>query len=66
MNLALRIILLIWVLGYLFAACSPILNGHLLIGSIAVLGGIIFFVPWVLGIVVLAFLIRSTNPPRRP
>lgn len=64
-NLALRIILLLWVFGYLFASCSPILGGHLIGGAIALAGGIILFIPWVIGIVVLAVLIRVTDPPRR-
>jgi len=64
-NTLLRIVLLIWVLGYLFAACSPILNGHFLLGTIAAIGGIVLFIPWLIGVIVLAFLIRSTNPPRR-
>jgi hypothetical protein len=65
MNLALRLLLLLWVVGYLFASCAPILNGHLILGAIGVFGGILFFVPWVIGIVVLAFLIAATNPTRR-
>lgn len=65
MNLALRIILLIWVLGYLVASCAPILNGHLFIGTLAIVGSLIFFIPWVIGIVVLVFFIWATNPPRR-
>ena len=65
MNIALRIILLIWVLGYLFASCAPILNGHLFLGTLALFGGFIFFIPWVIGIVVLVFLINATNAPRR-
>jgi hypothetical protein len=65
MNLALRLFLLIWIVGYLFASCAPILNGHLILGAIGVFGGIIFFVPWVIGIVVLGFLISATNAPRR-
>ena len=65
MNTALRIALLVWVLGYLFVSCAPILGGHLLIGSVTLIGGIVLFVPWVIGIVVLAALIYATNPPRR-
>lgn len=65
MNLVLRLLLLVWVLGYLFASCAPILNGHLFLGTLALFGGLIFFIPWVVGIVVLAFLISATNPPRR-
>ncbi|HET7472150.1 MAG TPA: hypothetical protein VFJ71_03395 [Candidatus Limnocylindrales bacterium] len=65
MNVALRVLLLIWVLGYLVASCAPILNGHLVLGTLALFGGLIFFIPWVIGIVVIAFLIQATNPPRR-
>jgi hypothetical protein len=65
MNLVLRLILLVWVLGYLLASCGPILNGHLILGTLAVFGGIVFFVPWVIGIVVLLFLIRATDVRRR-
>jgi hypothetical protein len=65
MNLALRLILLVWIVGYLFASCEPILSGHLVLGTIALFGGVVFFIPWVLGIVVLLFLISATNP-RRP
>jgi hypothetical protein len=64
-NTLLRILLLLWVVGYLFVSCAPILNGHLLIGALTFVGGIILFLPWILGIVVLAALIRMTNPPRR-
>lgn len=64
-NTLLKIVLLLWVVGYLFVSCAPILDGHLLLGAITFVGGIILFVPWVLGIVVLAALIRATNPPRR-
>jgi hypothetical protein len=63
-NTVLRIVLLLWVVGYLFVSCAPILNGHLLIGAITFVGAIILFVPWVLGIVVLAALTQMTNPPR--
>ena len=64
-NTLLKIVLLLWVVGYLFVSCAPILDGHLLLGAVTFVGGIILFVPWVLGIVVLAALIRATNPPRR-
>jgi hypothetical protein len=64
-NTLLKIVLLLWVVGYLFVSCAPILDGHLLLGAVTFVGGIILFVPWVVGIVVLATLIRMTNPPRR-
>ncbi len=65
MNLALRLALLFWIVGYLVVSCAPILNGHLILGAIGVVGGIVFFVPWVIGIVILVFLIAATNAPRR-
>jgi hypothetical protein len=64
-NTLLKIVLLLWVVGYVFVSCAPILDGHLLLGAVTFVGGIILFVPWVIGIVVLATLIRMTNPPRR-
>ncbi|MEA2519231.1 MAG: hypothetical protein QOF49_1311 [Chloroflexota bacterium] len=65
MNLVLKLLLLLWIVGYLVVACAPILNGHLLIGAITLFGGIVLFIPWVIGIVVLALLIRATSAPRR-
>lgn len=65
MNKILRVLLLVWVFGYLFVACAPILGGHLVLGAITFVGGIVLFIPWVLGIVVLAALIAATNPPGR-
>ena len=64
MNLALRILLLLWVLGYLLVACGPILGGHLIIGAVTLVAGIALFIPWLLGIAVLGFLIWITNPAR--
>ncbi len=65
MNTLLRILLLIWVVGFLAVSCGPILDGNLLIGTITLVGGIVLFVPWVIGIVVLLFLIRLTDVRRR-
>ena len=65
-NTGLRFALLIWVVAYLFLSCAPILGGHLLIGAIALAGGIVLFIPWLIGIVILATLIWLTNPPRPP
>jgi hypothetical protein len=64
MNTVFRIGLLVWIVGYLFLACSPILGGNLLGGAIALIGGLILFIPWVIGIVVLAVLIWLTDPSR--
>jgi hypothetical protein len=64
-NTLLRILLLIWILGYLLVSCGPLLGGHLLIGSITLVAGIALFVPWVIGIAILGVLIWLTNPGRR-
>jgi hypothetical protein len=64
-NTLLRILLLIWVVAYLVIACAPILNGHLLLGALTLVGAIATFVPWVIGITLLAFGIWLTNPRRR-
>jgi len=60
-NLVLRILLLIWICGYLFVSCVPLLTGHLIIGGITFVAGLIFFVPWLIGVFVLALLIWLTN-----
>jgi hypothetical protein len=65
MNTALRIALLLWVVLYLLVSCQPLLGANAVVGTIAFFGGLILFVPWVVGIVVLGMLIWITNPPRR-
>jgi hypothetical protein len=65
MNLALRLLLVLWIVVYLVASCGPILDGHLVLGTLALFGGFLLFVPWVVGIVLLVILIQVTNPPRR-
>ncbi len=64
-NLALRLVLLCWVLGYLLVSCGPILGGHLIVGALTLVGGIFLFIPWLIGVAVLAMLVWVTNPPRR-
>lgn len=64
-NTIFRVLLLIWVCGYLFVSCVPLLTGHLIIGGITFVAGIIFLIPWLLGVVILGALIWMTNP-RRP
>jgi hypothetical protein len=64
-NVALRILLLVWIVGYLFVSCVPLLNGHILIGTLTFVAGIALFVPWLIGIAVLVGLIWLTNPGRR-
>ena len=65
MNTAFRILLLLWVFGYLFVSCAPILGGHLILGALTLAGGILLFVPWLVGVAILGMLIWLTNSPRR-
>jgi hypothetical protein len=64
MNFVLRVLLLIWVFGYLVVSCAPVLGANLFVGALGVLGGIILFVPWLIGVIVLAVLVWATNPGR--
>lgn len=64
-NTLLRVLLLIWIFGYLLVSCGPLLNGDLVVGAITFVGAIVLFVPWVIGIVILGVLVRVTNPARR-
>ena len=64
-NTTLRIALLIWVVGYLVVSCVPLLTGHLFIGGITFIAGLIFLIPWVIGILVLVLLIWLTEPRPR-
>ena len=66
MRLVLQLILLIWVLGYLFVSCAPLLNGHLVLGAITLVGGIVLFIPWLIGVAILVFLIWASDPRRPP
>jgi hypothetical protein len=63
-NTALRVILAIWIVGYLALACAPLFSTSAGVGVVGFVGGIVLLVPWIIGIVVLAFLIWLTNPRR--
>ena len=65
MNRILRIILLVWVLGYLIVACGPILTGHAVAGVAGLLVGGVLLVPWLIGVLVLVILVWLTNPRGR-
>jgi hypothetical protein len=64
-NTLLRIVLLIWVVGYLFVSCAPLLQGHLVIGGITFLAGLVLFLPWLAVTMFLAALVWLTRS-RRP
>ncbi len=63
-NLILRIVLLLWVVGYLFMSCSGIVRLDLGGAFLGLLGGVILFVPWLLGTIALAAAVWFTNPGR--
>ena len=65
-NLILRIVLLLWVVGYLFMSCSGLFGGSLGGAALGLFGGIVLFVPWLRGTILLAVLVWVTNPRRLP
>jgi hypothetical protein len=65
MNFLLRVLLLVWVFGYLLISCAPLLGANGLVGAIGFLSGIVLFFPWLVGVIVLAILVWLTGPTRR-
>jgi hypothetical protein len=63
-NTLFRILLLIWVFGYLVVSCAPLLGANAFVGALGFLSGIVLFVPWLVGVIVLAVLVLVTNPAR--
>jgi hypothetical protein len=63
-NLLFRILLLVWVLGYLLVSCVPLFGGNLVVASVGFLAGVVFLVPWLIGVLVLGILVWLTNPSR--
>jgi hypothetical protein len=63
-NLILRIVLLLWVVGYLFMSCSGIVRLDLGGALLGLFGGVILFVPWLIGTIVLGAAVWFTNPGR--
>jgi len=61
-NTLLRILLLVWVFGYFLVSCAPLLGANVMVGTLGLLGGIVLFIPWLVGVIVLAVLILATNP----
>jgi hypothetical protein len=68
----LRVLMAIWVVGFLVIACGPLviganngLGGFAVGGLFSALLSTALFVPWIVGVVILAFLIYLTRPPRR-
>ena len=60
----LRIVLLIWVIGFLAISCGPLMTGNTTLGGIGLITGFFLFIPWLAGVVILASLVWFTNPRR--
>jgi hypothetical protein len=65
-NLVFRVLLAIWILGYLLMSCAPLLQGDIGGGLVGIFLGGVLLVPWLLGAVVLGLLVLITNPRRGP
>ncbi len=61
-NGALRILLVVWTVLFLAIACAPVYVDSGAIGAIGFVTGVVLFVPWLIGVAVLAFLIWLTKP----
>jgi len=64
-NTIFRVLFAIWVVLYLVIACAPVLSNSVFVGGLGFVSGIILFVPWLVGAVILVCLIWLTNPQKR-
>ena len=64
LNWLLRLLLVLWVLGYLVVACAPLLTGNPILGGLGFLAGVVLLLPWLVGVAILSISIWLTNPPR--
>lgn len=61
-NSVLRLLLAIWVIGFLLVSCVPMLSGNATASGFGILAGAILLVPWLIGVVILVVLVWLTNP----
>jgi hypothetical protein len=64
MNTVFRVLLAIWIVGYLAIACAPLFADSVFIGGIGFVSGILLLIPFVVGCVILVSLIWLTNNRR--
>jgi len=62
LNLVFRILLALWVVGFLLISCVPLLAGSGGAGILGLLAGAVLLVPWLVGVLILAVLVWLTNP----
>jgi len=61
LNLVFRILLALWVAGFLLISCVPLLTGSGGAGILGLLAGAVLLVPWLVGVLTLAVLVWLTN-----
>ena len=49
-NTGLRLLLALWVIGFLVIACVPLLTGNATAGGLGLLAGGVLLVPWLVGV----------------
>jgi hypothetical protein len=64
-NTILRLLLLLWVVGYVVLSCGGFLSGNTGAAAGGVLVGAVLLVPWLVGVLVLAVVVWLTNPRAR-
>ena len=64
MNLLLRILLVVWIFGYVLVSCVPLFNGNAVGAGVGLLAGVVFVIPWLIGVLILGILVWLTNPSR--
>jgi len=62
LNSLLRLLLVLWVLGYLVVSCGGLFSGSAGAAAGGLLAGTVLLVPWLVGVLVLAIVIWLTNP----
>jgi hypothetical protein len=62
-NTGLRLLLVLWILGYIAVACAPMVTGDVGSGLAGLLVGGILFVPWLVVLIVLLALVWLTSSP---
>ena len=61
-NTILRLLLAIWVIGYLVLSCGPMFLGDVGAGGLGLLVGGVLLVPWLVGVLVIGVFVWLTNP----
>ena len=64
MNRILRLILVLWIVGYLAVSCGPLFGDSAVMGGVGLVAGAVLLIPWLIGVLVLVVFIWLTNPRR--